>query len=317
MISKVGTTGTALPAASYSAATRCAPGDRLLDALLPEDAEGGRAGVAVEGDVELAGQDQLAAGGQLDAGPRRREPRLEPGRVAEGVTQGQHRRRLLRRERGDQLAARPGVGAGQQVHVGTGGACGGDGGEGVRRGRRRQDDQAVLALRRCGLGAVQLGCRTVEGERGDGGERIAVGRRGGVRRVDDLHVVEALRPGGGGADRDDGAGPQSLDLGLDRVVGGRGLRPAPVRGSAAAVRRRRRRRRLPAPGRRCRPPVRPRPRGTARTAPLTPRWRARTRHRRAPAPRSAGPATSSARRSGSPRAPAPARCRRRHRSCRR
>ena len=197
-------------------------GDRLLDALLAQHAERRRAGVAVEGDVELARQDELAAARQLHAGRRRRQARLEPPAVAEGVAERQHRGRRRLGQGRDERTARAGVGRAEQVDLGAGGTGGGHRSQGVGRRRRGEHDEPVLPLD--GAGALDVGCGRVEGERGDGGERVATGSRSDLGRLDDLDVVEALRPLGRSADGDDRARVEPLDLGRDGVLGGCGGR---------------------------------------------------------------------------------------------
>ncbi len=102
------------------------------------------------------------------------------------------------------------------MHVGAGGPCAGHRRQGVRRGGGGEDGEAVLALRRRAVEAVRG--RSVERELRDRREAVCLLGRPAFRCVDDLDVVQALRPLAGGADRHDGAGAEPLDLGCDRVV---------------------------------------------------------------------------------------------------
>ena len=100
MISKAGITR-ALVKGRYAAADLPGSRDAGRQALLAQGAEPGSAGVTVEGDQQVPGEQDLAATGQLHPGLRDSDPRSQLGRRPESGSDGQHLLRPDGRESGD------------------------------------------------------------------------------------------------------------------------------------------------------------------------------------------------------------------------
>ncbi len=125
------------------------PRDRAVEVLLAQGAERGGARGAVEGDHPPAGERELAASGQLNAGADDGEPLPELVDGPEAAAQGQHLLLGCGRQHRDEGAAPAGVRRPQHVHRHPGGTGGGRGSDLVVAGAC-QHDQPGEGLRRSG-----------------------------------------------------------------------------------------------------------------------------------------------------------------------